>query len=133
MRDYDHDLCRRCMVYRSAHAEGRGCGYFVGRANPIKVWLHHHDPIRHIRGWVWWRFTTERLRWRIADRLHARRPDLCWCDMVDAILLQNPRDYDRRYKYGDLCSVPLLSDADPFVPGRCYCSPAPVPVSQETP
>lgn len=123
---HDKDRCARCGVFRYVHDEG-GNDHAFRRASRLRLWLLDHDLPHHVRAWAWWRLTTERMRWRIAERLHRRRPDLCWCEMVDSILLQGaPRDYDRRYPYGDLCNVPVLHQVRPFVPGRCYCSPAEV-------
>jgi len=117
------DICASCGVYRYVHTQARSRCPKFRKANRIQRFLFHHSIIGHIQAWAWWRLTTENFRWRVANRLHNRRPDLCWCYMVEAVLLQGaPNDYSSKYYCGDLCNVPLLSQARPWVEGRCYCS-----------
>jgi hypothetical protein len=50
----------------------------------------------------------------------SRHRHLCWCDFVDAALLDNKRDdYE-----DDLCDVPLPFGVGLPRPGWCYCPPS---------
>lgn len=116
---HSRDRCR-CGAYRYVHGmPGRYGSDAFRRASRLRLWFMDHDPVRHFTGWAWMNLTTEKYRWARAGRLHARRPDLCWCEMVDAILLQGKSFGD--YECG--CLMPMLADVKPFVVGRCYCTP----------
>lgn len=111
-----YTTCGRCGVYRHLHPTTR-C------ARPRRsFWWNRHSPIRHASGLLWLRL-PEKARWRVVTVVNKVRPDLCWCDLVDAALLDNHKD-DYRDPWGCACDVALPTDARPPVPGRCYC---PVP------
>lgn len=116
--DRELDTCR-CGVHRYAHDEGRGCGNFR-RSRGLRLWLAQHGPIRHVTGWLWLNLRGDTARMNAAGRYHKRHPDLCWCDMVDAALLDG-RKGDYRKPWGCGCYVPRLVDAGSPVPGHCYC------------
>lgn len=119
---HSRDHCR-CGVYRYPHDMGL-CDHPFRKASRLRTYLQRHSMARHARAWAWWHLTSEKYRWERAEKLHARRPELCWCQMVDAILLQGAPD-DYRAPLGDLCEVPLLSEVQPFRLGQCYCSDVP--------
>jgi hypothetical protein len=107
----------RCGVWIDCHRPGRfNCGN-PRPASTLRLWFRDHDTRRHITGWLWIK-VPEKYRWRVAGWYHDRRPGLCWCEMVNAVL----QSYE---KGDDLCGVALLTDATPSKYGQCYCMPPP--------
>lgn len=101
--------CGRCGVYRHLHPT-KTC------AKPrLSLWWDRHDLWRHATAWLWLRL-DDRRRMDLVHRYWSRNTHLCWCDFVDAALLDAKRDdYE-----DDLCDVPLpvgIREPD----GRCYC------------
>ena len=111
-------ICR-CGVWRSAHDEGRGCGNYR-QAGPVRRWLLDHAPTRHIIGRLWLALPEKR-RWDAVTWLHARRPEACWCDLVDAAYIDSKRD-----AYACGCEVPLPLPLTTPRLGGCYCT-RPIP------
>lgn len=109
-----------CGVYETAHVEGRGCGDYR-RASALRLWLIDHSPWRHVVGSAWLAL-PEKWRWSVVGRIHDRRPDLCWCDLVDCAQLDAKKD-DFRGHWGCGCDVPLpIHNRRPDY-GSCYCQP----------
>jgi len=114
-RDNSKDRCL-CFVYRYAHALGRGCGNFR-RARGLRLWLLDHDLIGHFTGWVWVNLLNDDQRLARAYRYHAKHPEVCWCDLVNASYIH---ESDYRKPYGCGCETPRLHHAQP-PRGTCYC------------
>jgi hypothetical protein len=112
-----HHTCGRCGVYRHLHPTAR-C------TRPrLSFWWDRHSPVRAAAGTVWLAL-PEKVRWSVVRRMSDRRPELCWCDFVDAAMLDSKKrtgDFDGRY--GCHCDVPLPTDVRPPRPGECYCPP----------
>ena len=112
----DRPTCGRCGVYRHLHPTS------LCEKPRLSFWWDRHFLWRHIIGGIWLAL-TDRHRFDLATRYHARRPHLCWCDLVDAAYLDIKRD-DYRGEWGCLCDVPLPTDAKEPRPRGCYCTPA---------
>jgi hypothetical protein len=108
-------VCGRCGVYRHLHPV-KWCNGF--RAS---WWFDRHYAHRHLIGAIWLALPEKR-RWDYVGWLHKRRPNLCWCDLVDAAYLDAKAD-DYRKPNGCLCDMSLPSDAKPPRPSGCYCKP----------
>ena len=110
----DQPVCGRCGVYRHLHPTKGGC-----EKSRHSYWWDEHYLWRHIAGHLWLAL-SDRRRMAIVSWLHDRRPHLCWCEFVDAALLDDKRDdYD-----DDACDIPLPVGIGVPRSGGCYCSPA---------
>ena len=107
--------CGRCGVYRHLHPTKR-C-----HKPRLSFWWDRHSLVRHYAGDLWLTL-PERWRWAIVVWFYARRPHLCWCDLVDAAYLDIEKD-DFRGGNGCGCDVPLPTDAREPRYGWCYCTP----------
>lgn len=110
--------CGRCGVYRHLHPR-TNC-----ERPRLSFWWDRHYLWRHIGARVWL-LLDDRRRMDICHRIWSRNERLCWCDFVDAALLDDKRD-----DWGCGCDVPLpvgIREPD----GRCYCPPP--AVDRETP
>ena len=80
---------------------------------------------RYVKAWAWLNLRTDKSRFRYIDRIRARRPDLCWCELVDAWWrATKAMRGDYRKPYGSPIDFPLPRDC--FTPrptreGICYC------------
>ena len=111
----DAKTCGRCGVYRHLHPTSR-C------AKPrVSFWWDRHSPIRHVAGIVWLAL-PEKWRWSVVTRVGERHPNLCWCDLVDAAMLDGKKS-DFRGENGCGCDVPLPHEVGEPRPGECYCPP----------
>lgn len=108
--------CGRCGVYRHLHPTRVGC-----QKPRLSFWWDRHSPARHVAGRLWLAL-PERWRFSVVHRVNTRRPDLCWCDLVDAAYLDQ-RKSDFKGSYGCACDIPLPTDARPPRAGACYCPP----------
>jgi hypothetical protein len=84
-------------------------------------WWDRHSPVDHVAGTLWLNI-PEKWRWIVVGWFYDRHPDRCWCDLVDAALLDLKKD-DYRKPNGCGCDVPLPTDAGEPRPGWCYCEP----------
>lgn len=87
--------------------------------------MRHGSLWRHIKAWAWLYLRTDKSRFNYIDRIGRRRPDLCWCELVDAWwrATENMRS-DYRRPYGCVCDFPLPRDCykpRPKASGICYC------------
>lgn len=117
-------ICGRCRVYKHLHP----------RANcprpTTNWWWVEHSASRHVKAWVWLRLSS-RTRWQVIGWVHDRRPDLCWCDLVDsAVRAGGEYRADYAGEWGCLCDVLLPTDAGPPRPGHCYCEPSATPTER---
>lgn len=110
MPTLDQPTCGRCGVYRHLHPT-KTC------AKPrLSFWWDRHYAWRHIAASLWLTL-GDRRRMNFAHRIWSRNERLCWCDFVDAALLDGKRDY---FECG--CDVPLpVGIREPV--GNCYCPP----------
>ena len=87
--------------------------------------MRHGSMWRHVKAWAWIYLRTDRSRFRYIDRIRARRPDLCWCGLVDAWWrATEPMLSDYQRPYGCVCDFPLPRDCyqpRPTQVGICYC------------
>lgn len=106
--------CGRCGTYRHLHPTQFGC------VKPrLSFWWDRHSLGRHIAGRLWLALSDSQ-RMSIVDRLHARRPNLCWCEFVDSALLEGKKG-DYRGRWGCACDIPLPIGISEPTPGQCYC------------
>lgn len=125
--DYVHDSAYNPWKPGSvAHAEFRPPTHRFSRATSVELWFMDHDTIwAHVKAWAWLNLRTGKGRMAYIDRLYKRRPDLCWCNLVDSWWHAEPlmRD-DYRKPSGCVCHFPMprsaiVRPAD----ASCYCSP----------
>ena len=87
--------------------------------------LGHGSAWRHVKAWAWIHLRTDKSRFAYVDRIRVRRPDLCWCELVDAWWRATPAmRSDYRKPYGCVCNFPLPRDCyrpRPTQAGICYC------------
>lgn len=83
------------------------------------------DLWRLVKAWAWIYLRTDKSRFDYIDRIRVRRPDLCWCELVDAWWKARPEmRSDYRKPYGSLVDFPLPRDCykpRPNKYGVCYC------------
>lgn len=108
-------VCGRCGVYRHLHPTAKCV------KSRRSFWWDEHMPVRHVVG-VAWLATPQDWRWNIVSLFQKVRPDVCRCDLVEAVYLDDKKD-DYRGDYGCGCDVPRPSDAGKPRPGWCYCAP----------
>ena len=102
--------CGRCGTYRHLHPT-RSCA-----RSRHSYWWDRHYLWRHLAAWAWLRL-GDRRRMGLAQWLWSRNERLCWCEFVDAALLD-----DKRADFECGCDVPLplgINEPD----GNCYCPP----------
>lgn len=110
--------CGRCGVYRDLHPT-RTC-----EKSRRSFWWDEHYLWRHVAAWLWLRL-NDRQRMNLVHRYWSHHKHLCWCEFVDAALLDDKRD-----DYADdLCDVPLPFGVGLPRPGWCYCSPDNAPTT----
>lgn len=105
--------CGGCGVYRDLHPTS------TCEEPRLSFWWDRHYAWRHVAAFVWLRL-GDRRRMALCSWYWESHQWLCWCDFVDAGLLDNKRD---DYECG--CDVPLpfgIREPD----GNCYC-----PLKQE--
>ena len=82
--------------------------------------MENHLTVRHVAGIIWLAL-PQTWRWAYVERFYKRHPNLCWCDLVDTIMLDDHKG-DYRAPWGCGCDVPMPLLSESSEPsGQCYC------------
>lgn len=124
--------CRECGCYDYVHSPTYTTGFGASidhpfkRASRLSLWFRDHDTIwAHIKAWAWMNLRTGRSRMAYIDRLYKRRPDLCWCNLIDSWWAAEPlMRSDYKKPNGCVCDFPMPAVARVRPSDTtCYCAP----------